>query len=122
MVFYSKFNYNTSLLVIVSMNVLAFILCLCAIFLPSMPNEDGKLFFFYFFPIRIFFLLLFVVLCVFLYFLTPSRYFNQTVGVSVCVRIHKCVYMCVRVFFSTVCVLFVYVCYACADFQNCTNF
>lgn len=45
MVLHSKLNCNSSLLLIAVMNVLAFILCLCAIFLPSMPNEDGKLFF-----------------------------------------------------------------------------
>lgn len=48
MVLHSKLNCNSSMLVIVSMNVLAFILCLCAIFSPSMPNEDGKLKHFFF--------------------------------------------------------------------------
>lgn len=91
MVLHSNFNWNSSLLAIVLMNVLAFILCLCAIFLPSMPNEDGKKKI-YSFLIRFSCCCLCIVcvcVCV-LYFLASSRYLASYFHIDTC----RCVCSC----------------------------
>lgn len=79
----------------VMMNVLAFILCLCAIFLPSMPNEDGKTLFFFF--QYVFFL------CCF----SAVRLFTLPRSISLFAQVVD--YMCVCVSRMCVCIICVYV-------------